>query len=76
MYLILPQKKQFKKRKKATGDLTGEKIADKIIKIFKTIPQNNSETVENETENTRLDRKIPKRKICISKRQKDRKLQN
>ena len=41
----------------ATGDLICNKIADKIIKVSKTTPQNNSETVESETENPRFDQK-------------------
>ena len=49
--------------------MIGNKITDKIIKVSKTTPQNNSEIVESETEKTRFNRKIPKerRKICISK---------
>ena len=50
------------------------KIANKITKdffrIFRNSPQNNSETVTNEDENTELDRKIPrKRYISSEKRQ-------
>ena len=50
------------------------KIANKITKdffrIFQNSPQNNSETVTNEDENTELDRKIPrKRYISPEKRQ-------
>ena len=50
------------------------KIANKITKdffrIFRNSPQNNSETVINEDENTELDRKIPrKRYISPEKRQ-------
>ena len=36
---------------KATGDLTGNKIADKITKFSKTSSQNSLKTVESETEN-------------------------
>ena len=32
----------------ATGDLIGNKIADRIMKVSKTSQQNNSETVTNE----------------------------
>ena len=32
----------------ATGDLIGNKIADKITKVSKTSPENNSETNEEE----------------------------
>ena len=53
MHLKLLQEEQFKK---VTGDLTGNKIAgeiaksddDKITKVSKAAPQNNSETVINE----------------------------
>ena len=38
-----------------TGDLIGNKIADKNTKISRTSLQNSSETVTNETENIRLD---------------------
>ena len=33
MHLKLPQKELFKKTAKATGDLTGNKVADKISKV-------------------------------------------
>ena len=36
---------------KATGDLTGNKIADKITKFSKTSSQNSLKTVESEAEN-------------------------
>ena len=45
MYLKLLQKEQFKK--KATGDLIGNKNANKITKKS---PQNTSEMVDSETE--------------------------
>ena len=41
-------KKAIQKTAKATGDLLGNKIADKITKVSKTSPQNNSETNEEE----------------------------
>ena len=55
MHLKLLQKKKKKERKLkkiavATADLTANKIADKITKVSKTPPQNNSETVTNEEE--------------------------
>ena len=34
-----------------TGDLIGNKIADKIIKASRTTPQNSSTAVTNEAEN-------------------------
>ena len=39
--------KPMQKRKKITGDLVGNKDADKITKVSKSLPQNNS---KNETE--------------------------
>ena len=57
MLISLLQKRANQKTTKATGDLIGNKIADKIIKVSKTTPQNNSETVESETENARFDQK-------------------
>ena len=48
----------FKKRhSKATGNLIGSRIADKIKKVTKTSPQNSLET---ENENIGSDTKIPK----------------
>ena len=44
MYLKVLQKEQFKKTAEATGDLIGNKIADKITRVSKTLPQNNSGT--------------------------------
>ena len=43
----------------ATGDLIGNKIADKITKVSK-IPQNSLGRVKNETEYIGFARKIPK----------------
>ena len=39
-------KRVIQKRAKATGDLIGNKIADRITKVWKTSPRNNSETNE------------------------------
>ena len=44
MHLQLHQKEQFKKKAEMTGDLIGNKIVDRITKVSKTSPQNNSET--------------------------------
>ena len=41
-------KKVIQKTAEETGDLIGNKIADKITKILKTSQQNNSETIINE----------------------------
>ena len=47
MYLKLLQKSKSK-NSEATGDLIGNEIADRIAKVSKTLPQNNSETTTNE----------------------------
>ena len=39
-------KRVTQKLEEASGDLIGYKIADKITKVFKTSPKNNSETNE------------------------------
>ena len=46
---------EHQKAAEATGDLTGNKIADKITKVSKNSQQNNSETAINEN-----DKEIPK----------------
>ena len=43
------------KTSEATGDLFGNKTADRITKVSKMLPQNYSETVTNDH-----DRKLPK----------------
>ena len=54
-----------------TGDLIGNKIADKIKNVKKTSRQNTSETVTNGTESIEHDKEIPKeRYISPEKRQK------
>ena len=58
-------KRATQKTIEATGDLTGNKIADKITEVSRTSPQNSSEIVTNETENIGVDRKRPKKR-CIS----------
>ena len=45
----------------ATSDLSGNKIANRIMKVSRTSPQNNSETITNEH-----DKEIPKKKTYIS----------
>ena len=42
--------KPIQKTAEATGDLIGNKTADRITKVSKTLPQNNSETVRDEEE--------------------------
>ena len=41
-------KRAFQKTAEATGDLIGNKIADKTTRISNTSPQNNSEKIEEE----------------------------
>ena len=53
--------------------MIGNKIADKIKNVSKTTPQNNSETVESETENPQFDWKIPKERYVLPN---DRKTEN
>ena len=62
----ISSKRVIQKLAEATGDLTGNKIADKITKLSKTSQWNNSETVTNEH-----DQEIPKeRNISPEARQK------
>ena len=60
-------------KREATGDLIGNKIADKYTKDSKASPQNISEAAESETQNIRFDIEIPKRYI-YRPQIKDRKL--
>ena len=63
-------KRAMQKTTEETGDLIGKEIVDKITKVSKTSPQNNSKTVTNE-KNIRLDRKTSsKTYISAEKRQK------
>ena len=50
----------IEKTAEATDDLFGNKTADEITKVWKSSPQNNSETVESEIENTGFDKETPK----------------
>ena len=73
MHLKLPPKRAIQKAAGATGDLTGNKLGDKITKVSRTTSQNNSETVENETKTTlSMIKKYPRKDIYLQK--KDRKL--
>ena len=59
-------KRVIQKAQGATVDLIGNKIANKITKISKTLQQNNSETIKNEH-----DKEIPKeRYISPDEREK------
>ena len=60
MPLKLLQEELFKKSAEGTGDLIGNKIADRITKVSKISQQNNSEAFTNEQ-----DKKILKQR-CIS----------
>ena len=54
----------------ATGELIRNKIADKITNLSRSSQQNNSETFESETENSKVEREIPKERfIYPEKRQ-------
>ena len=67
-------KRSIQKTAEATGHLIGNKIVDKIIKVIRTSPQNNLETVESETDNMGFNREIPKERyiyIYQEKRQKN-----
>ena len=55
--LKTPSKRAIQKPAEATGDLNGIIIADRITKVSKTLPQNNSETVANEEENIGLEKR-------------------
>ena len=46
--LKTPSKRAIQKIVEATGDLIGNKIADKIAKVSETSPKNSSETNEEE----------------------------
>ena len=56
-------KRAIQKTAERTGDLTRNKIVNKITKVLRTSPQNSLETVINETENIEIDREIPKKGI-------------
>ena len=51
----------MQKTAEATVDLIGNKIANRIINVSKTSPQNNSETVTNEH-----DKETPKERYIFS----------
>ena len=55
-------KRIIKKRAEAIGDLIGNKIANRITKVLKISPQNNSETITNEH-----DKEIPKERYLSPK---------
>ena len=54
---------EYQKTAEATGDLMGNKIANKITKVSRSSPQNNSETITNEHDN-----EIPKKRSYLQKK--------
>ena len=64
-------KNLFKKTVKATGDLVGNKIADKTVKFWRTSPQNDSESLTNKEESIGLDREMA-RERCKSSENKQK----
>ena len=70
MQLKLLKKRVIQKIGKATDDLIDNKIADKVTKVLKSLPQNSSEAIYSETKNVGFDGKMPKeRNISLEKRQ-------
>ena len=63
MQIKATSKRAVQKTAEATGDLIGNKIADKITNVSRGLPQNSSEAIESETENKGFE--IPKQ-IYIS----------
>ena len=61
-------KRAIQRTTKGTSDLMWNKIADKVTKVWKTLPQINSETVANEAENIWIDREIPKERYIFPKK--------
>ena len=59
-------KRVIQKTAEATGDLIGNKIANRIIEVSKNSQQNNSETVTNEH-----DKEIPKEKYVSSEERQE-----
>ena len=49
---------EYQKISEATGNLIGNKIANKITEVSRSLPQNNSETITNEH-----DKVIPKERF-------------
>ena len=64
--------KYFKKcnSKNSRSDFIGNKTADKITKIFRSLPQNSSETDTNETVNIEIVREIPKQRYIFTEKRK------
>ena len=65
MLINLQQMRLIQKTAKATDDLTGNKIGDRITKVSQNSQQNNSEPVSNEN-----DKELPKeRYISLEEKQ-------
>ena len=64
-------KTAFLKKAETTGDLTGNKIADKLPKVSITLPQNTLNIVLSETEGKGFDVKIPKKDIHTQNKDKN-----
>ena len=61
----------MQKTAEASGDLIGNKTADKITKVSRALPQNISEAVTNKAENIGLDREIPKERYITRKNKRN-----
>ena len=55
----------------ATGDLIGNKIADKITKLSRGSPQNNLESVESETKSIGFGKGIPRERHISPKEKQE-----
>ena len=61
-------KRGIQKTVEPTGDLIGNKVAEKIVKVSRSSTKDSPETVKNETENIGSDRDIPKKYIHLQKK--------
>ena len=61
-------KRATQKAEEATSYSTGNKTVDKLTKVSRTSPQNNSKTVESEAENRGFDKEIPKERYISSEK--------
>ena len=57
---LLLKKQEIQNKAEAAGDLTGNKISDKIRKVSRISPQKTSGIVKSKTENIGHDKEIPK----------------